>query len=97
MSDCTHSPEILAALGQLRDKHPQWGWCVNGRSVIQGELRDDEVICAVYQVSSAGGGGWHATVTVWREADWEDGEAAAADVVRAFEGARKAARVEVVR
>jgi hypothetical protein len=36
-------------------------------------------------------------VTVWREADWEDGEAAAADVVRAFEDARKAARVEVVK
>jgi hypothetical protein len=94
MSDCTHSPEILAALAQLRDKHPQWGWCVSGRSVIQGELRDDEVICAVYQVTA---GGWHATVTVWREADWEDGEGAAADVVRAFECARRAARVEVVR
>lgn len=93
MSDCTHSAEILAALAQLRDKHPQWGWAVNGRAVIQGELQD-EVICAIYQVAA---GGWHATVTVWREADWEDGEAAAADVVRAFEDARKAARVEVVR
>lgn len=97
MSDCTHSPEILAALLQLRERHPQWGWCVNGRAVIQGELRDDEVICAIYQVSAKGGGGWHATVTTWRDADWEDGEGAGGDVVKAFESARRAARVEVTK
>lgn len=94
MSDCTHSPEVMDALAQLRRYHPQWGWGVNKNGVFCGE-REGVAICSVHQVR--GGGGWHATVTVWREADWEDGEAAAADVVRAFEGARKAARVEVVR
>lgn len=94
MSDCTHSPEVMHALDQLRDKHPQWGWAVNKNGVICGE-RDGVAICSVHQVG--GGGGWLATVCVWPLDEREDGEGSGGDVVRAFEDARRAARVEAVR
>lgn len=99
MSDCTHSPEIMAALGQLRRYHPQWGWGVNKQGVICGE-REGVAICSVYQLREDAQGvslGWIATVTVWPLEACEDGEGAAADVVKAFEDARRAARVEVVK
>ena len=94
MTDCTHSPEVMAALAQLRDKHPQWGWAVNKNGVICGE-REGVATCSVHQVS--GGGGWLATVTVWPLEDAEDGESVSQGVVRAFEEARRAAGVEVVK
>jgi hypothetical protein len=83
MSDCTHSPEVMSALGQLRDKHPQWGWAVNGRSVIQGELREQQR-SAIYATR---GGGWYASVSLGDK----DGEHVGTDIVQAFEAARKAA------
>lgn len=81
------------ALAQLRTRHPQWGWCASKRGVVQGELTD-EAICAIHPVSA---GGWCATVTVWTGADWADHEGQAADVVKAFEAARRAAGLEVTR
>jgi hypothetical protein len=89
----THSKEIRAALLQLRERHPQWGWAVNKNGVICGE-REGVATCSVHQVS---GGGWLATVTVWPLEDAEDGESVSQGVVRAFEEARRAAGVEVVR
>jgi hypothetical protein len=66
---------------------------VNPQGVICGE-REGVATCSVCQGE---GGGWQARVTVWPLADEEDGEGVGQDVVRAFEAARKAARLEVVR
>jgi hypothetical protein len=84
MSDCTHSAEILAALAQLRDKHPQWGWAINERSVLVGELRATQR-SAIYATR---GGGWYAAVSLGGD---KDGEHVGRDIVQAFEAARKAA------
>jgi hypothetical protein len=81
------------ALAQLRRAHPQWGWVVNPQGLIHGE-REGVATCSICQVE---GGGWQARVTVWPLRDDEDGEGAGQDVVRAFELARKVARLEVVR
>lgn len=88
MSACIHT-----ALAQLRRAHPQWGWAVNPQGLIHGE-REGAAICSIYQVA---GGGWMATVTTWPYGDEQDGEEVDQGVVRAFEAARKAARLEVVR
>jgi hypothetical protein len=84
---------IYTALAQLRRAHPQWGWGVNPQGVICGE-REGVATCSICQGE---GGGWQARVTVWPLADEEDGEGVDQGVVRAFEAARKAARLEVVR
>lgn len=84
---------ITTALYQLRRAHPQWGWVVNPQGLIHGE-REGVAICSIYQVA---GGGWMATVTTWPLGDEMDGEEVGEGAVRAFELARKAAGVEVVR
>jgi hypothetical protein len=88
MSACVRS-----AWSSLCAAHPQWGWAINPQGVICGE-REGVATCSVCQVE---GGGWQARVTVWPLTDEEDGEGVGQDVVRAFELARKAARLEVVR
>ena len=85
--------EIRAAHAALCLAHPQWGWAVNPQGLIHGE-REGVAICSIYQVA---GGGWLATVTTWPLGDEQGGEEVDQGVVRAFEAARKAARLEVAR
>lgn len=87
------TPDLRAAHAALCLAHPQWGWAINPHGVICGE-REGVATCSV---SPMAGGGWLATVTVWPLKDCEDGECEGVDPVRAFEQARKASGVEVVR
>lgn len=81
------------ALAQLRAAHPQWGWYIPKPDMIAGVLKDEAVtrgIAAVY----ASGEMWLVDVTRWDGKDWDSSEGCAADVVKAFEAARKGAWLE---
>lgn len=83
---------IKTALERLRAAHPQWGWIANERMTL-GELETVSATVAVTPTHA----GWLATITVWTGDDWQDHTGEGVDVVRAFEAARRAAGLEVVR
>lgn len=91
-----HAAQISAALERLRAAHPQWGWYVPKPGMIAGALEEGGVtrgIAAVY----AAGCGWAVSVTRWDGDDWDSEDGFDADVVKAFEAARRAAGLEVTR
>jgi hypothetical protein len=76
--------QLTLALVQLRAAHPQWGWVINERGVLVGELRATER-GAIYPTR---GGGWYAAVSLGGD---KDGESVLPDIVQAFEAALRAA------
>jgi hypothetical protein len=76
--------QLTLALVQLRAAHPQWGWVINERGVLVGELREQQR-SAIYATR---GGGWYAAVSLGGD---KDAESVAGDIVQAFEAARKQA------
>lgn len=80
----SYSSATIIAMKALRYAHPQWGWEINEREVIVGELRPTQR-SAIYATR---GGGWYASVSLGGD---KDGESVLPDIVQAFEAARKAA------
>lgn len=85
------------ALAQLRTRHPQWGWCVPKAGMIAGALEDGRGVTVGIAAVYAAGSGWGVYLTKWDGDDWTSEDGFDADVVEAFEAARKAAGLEVTR